>query len=389
MQKVVVKLIAGLMCAFLLCISASSAFAVEFFAEDELYLTESQDVDVYAAGGIVSIEEDIEGDLYTAGGLLTINGNIEQDLVAAGGQITINGDVGDDLRVGGGSVVLNGSVGDHVVATGGNLNVSTSSLIGGDLIIGNGYANILGTVNGDLKGGGGKIVIGGAIYGDVIVEAQDSITLTENAQINGNLIYKSLREAQLKEEQVAGFIEFNKRTIVEEEVGMEDQIESFFSRWHLFFQVFKYLALLVIAVVLVLIAPACLTSTTKTGLKKPWKSLGLGFVVLICSIAAMIVLSITVLGLPLAFILLGILIITLYVARVYAALLIGNLLIRPKKMTKLKLFGLIALGAFIISIISIVPFVGWLISFVIHMIAFGAFWMHKKELYDKVDMQKL
>lgn len=388
MQKAVTKLVAGLMCAFLLCISASSAFAVEFFAEEELYITQAQEADVYAAGWVLSVDEDIQGDLYGAGGLVTINGDIEEDLVIAGGHITINGDVNDDLRVAGSSVVINGSVGDHVVATGGHLNISGDSMIGGDLIIGSGYANILGTVNGDLKGGGGKIILGGTVYGDVILEAQESITLTEKARINGNLIYRSLREAELNEEQVAGFIEFNKRAAPEEKVEIGERIENFFSRWYLFFQAFKYLALLTIAFVLVLLAPACLTGTTKVALTKPWRSLGLGFIVLICSIAAIIILSITVLGLPLAFILLALLLITLYVARIYAALFIGNLLIKPKKMSKPKLFGLIALGAFILAVINIVPFIGWIVTFAINMIAFGAFWTYKKQLYDKVDMQK-
>lgn len=389
MKKALVKLAAVMMCTFLLCVSASPVFAVDFFADEELYLAEAQEDDVYAGGGIVSIEEDIDGDLYIAGGSLTINGNITGDLVIAGGQITINGDIEDDLRAAGGSIALNGNVGDDVIATSGQLNISTDTLIGGSLILGNGYANILGTVNEDIKGGGGKIVLGGTIYGDVMLEVQDSIVLTEGAAIEGNLIYTSLREAELNEEQVSGFIEFNKQLIPEEKVDIGEEIDNFFSRWHIFIQVLKYLSLLALALVLVLIAPAGLTGATKICIDKPWRSLGLGFVVLICSIAAMIVLSITVIGLPLAFILLALLMITLYVAKVYASLFIGNLLIKPKKMTKAKLFGLTALGAFILAIVDIVPFIGWLVSFVILMIAFGAFWTYKKHLYDKVEMQKL
>lgn len=389
MKKALVKLVTLMMCVSFAFIGASPVFAVDFFADEELYIADMLEDDVYAGGGLVSVEEDINGDLYIAGGSLTINGNITGDLVIAGGQVTINGDVSDDVRVAAGSIVLNGNVGDDLIATGGQLNIGAETLIGGTLILGNGYANIMGSVNEDIRGGGGKIVIGGTVYGDVTLEVQDTVVLTENANINGNLIYTSLREAELNDEQVAGFIEFNKQAITPaEEVDVKKQAEDFFSRWHIFIQAVKYLSLLALALVLVLLVPAGLTRVTKTCIDRPWKSLGIGFVVLICSIAAMIILSITVLGIPLALILLALLMITLYVAKVYASLFIGNLIIRPKKMTKPKLFGLIALGAFILTVIDIVPFIGWLVSFAILMIAFGAFWTYKKQIYDDTNMQK-
>lgn len=374
-------------CALFVIFTMPTTSAVVFLADDELSSTEALLDDAYAAGGLVTIDSDVEGDLFVAGGSLTVNGDINGDLVIAGGQITVNGNVTDDVRAGGGSIFINGNIGDDLITTGGQLNLSSESLVGGSLILGSGFANILGTVNEDIKGGGGKIVLGGTVYGDVEVEVQDTITLTENAKINGNLIYSGLRKAELNEDQVEGFIEYNE--LVVEDTDLGKNIENFFSKLHFFFKIFQYLSMLVLAFVLIMLAPAALIGTADVARAHPWRSLGLGFVISLCSIAAIIVLSITVLGLPLAGILLAIFIITMCLAKVYAGVFIGRLLLNPKNMTKSKLFGIVALGIFIIDVVSLVPFVGGLIALLTIILGFGALWTHKKALYDKLNLQKI
>ncbi|MFC1599474.1 hypothetical protein ACFL3T_00410 [Patescibacteria group bacterium] len=370
----------------LFVLTANVALAADFYGEEELYLKTVSEDDVYAGGGLVTVDETINGDLLIGGGSVTINANVNGDLFVVGGQITINGDVSDDVRAAGGTIILNGNVGDDVIATSGQLNISSNSLIGGSLIMGNGMANVLGSINEDIIGGGGKLILGGTVYRDVNVEIQDSITLTSDARINGNLIYSSLREAELTEDQVAGFIEYNK-TVVEDDYG--NQIENMFSRFHLVIQLLKYLSLLLIGFILVFLVPKSLLDASKVSKTHPWRSLGLGFVIAICSIAAMIVLAITIIGVPLAGILLGLFLISWYVAKVFAAMFVGYLLLKPKKNTKWTLFGMIALGGFILVIIGLVPIIGALLAFLITMLSFGSVWTYKKQLYDKEDLRKI
>ncbi|MBA4336995.1 hypothetical protein C0416_04470 [bacterium] len=374
-------------CALLVAFTIPTTSAVVFLAQDELSSTEAILDDAYVAGGMVTMESDIEGDLYVVGGSLMINGDISGDLVVVGGQITVNGNVGDDLRATGGSIFINGNVGDDLILPGGQINIASESLIGGSLILGSGFANVLGTINEDVLGGGGKIVIGGTVYGDVQVEVQDTITLTEKAKINGNLIYTGLRKADLKEDQVEGFIEYNE--LIVEDTNLGENIKGFFSKLHIIFQVFQYLSMLVLAFVIVMLAPATLIGTAEIAKSHPWKSLGLGLVIALCSIASVIVLSITIIGLPLAGMLLAVLCITMCLAKIYAGVFIGKMLINPKKITKAKLFGIAALGIFIIEIVGLVPFVGWIVAFLTVVIGFGALWTHKKDLYNKLNLQKI
>ncbi|MBN1494297.1 hypothetical protein JW911_01015 [Candidatus Peregrinibacteria bacterium] len=365
---------------------AHTTFAAEFLGGEELYVTEALADDAYLGGGLITVEKDVAGDLYIGGGSVTVNGNIEGDLVVGAGQIVVNGNVKDDLRAAGGSIFVNGSVGDDIIVTGGQLNLGAQSLVGGSLVLGTGYANILGTINEDIKGGGGKIVLGGTVYRDIMVEVGENISLTKDARINGNLVYTSLVEGKFDETQIGGYIEFNKQKPAED-VGT--QMENFFTRWHLFFELGHYAALMLIALVFILLVPAAFVSINKTLKAHFWKSLGLGFVISICSVAAAIIIAITVIGLPLAGILLGILLIMWCVAKVYTAAFIGSLLIKPKKTTKLKLFGITALGGFILLVVGLVPFIGWLLVKLVVMAAFGALVWYKKGLYDKLNMQKL
>jgi len=372
----------------LTCISIPTVLAAEFAANEEIYLSDIMLDDTYVAGGLVNISEDIAGDLVVAGGNITIDGNIEGDLLIGGGQVTINGNVDDDIRIAGGSLYVNGNVGDDLIATGGQLHVGKNSLIGGSLVLGTGYADILGTVNEDIIGGGGRIIIGGTVYRDINLQVHDILTLTKDAKVNGNLIYTSLREAEFEENQVAGYIEFNKQMPIDDS-NVGEQVETFFTRGHLIFTILGYLSILVIALIFVFLTPSLLIETTKISKAHPWRSLGIGLIVAICSFATTIILMITVVGFSLAMILITSLSIALYLSKLYAAMLIGNLLIHPKKMTRMKLFGIIALGGFVITVIGIVPYIGWIATLGAALISFGAMCTYEKVLYDKLELNKI
>ena len=147
--------------------------------------------------------------------------------------------------------------------------------------------------------------------------------------------------------------------------------------------------MLVITFILVMFIPAALMESSDIAKKHPWRSLGLGLVIALCGIASIVVLAVTLIGLALAGILLAIFLVTTYLAKIYAGVFIGRLLINPKKMTKGKLFGITALGIFIIKIVELVPLVGWLIAMLTVILGFGALWTHKKILYEKLNLQKL
>lgn len=179
------------------------AFLVPLFADASVVLRSGEKVsldneqvvsgDFYAAGGIVAVSGIVEGDLYTAGGSITINGDVQDDVVAVGGDVQLHGAVGDDVRVVGGEVVIAEAVAGDVVVVGGVLNLLSTAMIDGDVYVLAGDVKLSGDISGNVTGEVESLRINGVVDGNVDVTVR-SLTLGEKAYIGGNVSYRSQDE---------------------------------------------------------------------------------------------------------------------------------------------------------------------------------------------------
>jgi cytoskeletal protein CcmA (bactofilin family) len=113
-------------------------------------VSEATDDDVFATGGTISVDAPV-GSLVAAGGQITVNAPVKGDLIAAGGQVTINSDVGGKVVAAGGSVILNGKVGTNAVLAGGNVQLGPSSSVSRDAMVSGGSVTNAGKVTGKLS----------------------------------------------------------------------------------------------------------------------------------------------------------------------------------------------------------------------------------------------
>lgn len=120
------------------------------------------------------------------GGNLVLDEDFATDVVAAGGQVTVNGNVDGTLIVFGGNVVVAGNVSDSVKAFGGNV-------------------ELRGDVGGDLQAYGGSLFFDGVVAGDADLGAGD-IRMGPEAKITGDLVYDSPQQATDFQDAVAGSI---------------------------------------------------------------------------------------------------------------------------------------------------------------------------------------
>ena len=150
--------------------------ALAFFTFDQLYasnvkggsevvISEPVSGNLYAAGGKVYINAPINGDLICAGGEVKVTAPVAEDILLAGGEVEINSPVAGDLRLGGGKVRLQANVGGDLVITGGELYVGEGVLIGGDVFIAGGKVIFDGAAGGDIKIAGGEVVFNGKTAG--------------------------------------------------------------------------------------------------------------------------------------------------------------------------------------------------------------------------------
>jgi len=113
-------------------------------------ISEATDDDVFATGGTISVDAPV-GSLMVAGGQITVNAPVKGDIIAAGGQVTINSDVGGKVVAAGGSVILNGKVGTNAVLAGGDVQLGPTSSVVRDAMVSGGSVTNAGKVTGKLS----------------------------------------------------------------------------------------------------------------------------------------------------------------------------------------------------------------------------------------------
>ena len=312
----------------------------------------------YAAGQDIVIDGTVKGDLYCAGQTVRINGTVEGDVLCAAQTITMPGTVTQDVRVAGQFVTVSGSVGGTFTSFGQDVTLSKGATVGGDL---NGAAQafmIDGSVARDLAVGGDTVKIAGVINGSARI-ATDSLQLSSQPAIKGNLEYDGSNRQQFSDGSVGGDVKFNQAT-----TNNSDDTASVLLNLFLFIAA----AMMVTAIVVALAAPRYLERSF--GLVR--RKIGL---VILSGVAVnfglpifALLLMVTGVGLPLGLVL-------------FAALFVLNVLAFPFAAYYLSraLFGqvihnivlLIVAGAALLTIALAIPLLNILVYFGIITIGVG------------------
>jgi len=336
--------------ALLLFCIAAPAFAaksdhIQF--GDNVAINEPVEGDVIAAGGDVDVNSEVGGDVIVFGGNVTLAGSAKHDVYVAGGDITVGGDVGDDLRVAGGEV--------RIVKT---------ARIGGEVSVAGGDVTLAGDVKGNVDVVGGHLRIEGHVGGDVEATGGD-VSLGPDAHIDGQLRYSSRRAlAPGLDAQVAGGI-------------ARKPWKHDHWRWHHTSWVWTigcaFLALLLLA-----IAQSYAARVTDTIHDDAAQSLLIGLVALVVIPIVMVLLAITVIGIPAALLLLVVYLFLLMAGRLFAAIAIGDIVLQRMRQGALKegdrgprmLAAIIAVVA--IGVAAWIPIIGGLIGTVVTLLGLGA-----------------
>ncbi len=372
----------------------STASALILRAEDEVFLDEYVTEDVYVAGGVITVQQDVEGDLLIAGGEVTVNGIIGGDLVVFGGNVLVNEVVKDDLRVVAGAIALNSQVEGDLVVIGGSADLNQDSVVQGDVISISGKTNLFGTVNKSVKGILGRLVIGGTVNGDVNVRVTEALVLLNSGHVVGNVQYFAPEKIEDHGGTIDGEISFNEILSSAEQV--KEGIQGLFNRGYLLGKFWSYLSMMLIGLLLVGFFPNFLRRSADRMKNGFFKSLGVGFLVFVLGGVASLIAVFTVVGVQLAFIMMALLFVLGEIGRIAAGYWIGSLLIHDtlkKGDSKKKVFwvnfGVLALGVFILKVVSFIPVVGWIANFVMFVTGAGALVLVQRTTYRHLAKEKM
>ena len=358
MSKHILKgLIVSLLAILLMTFTAVPVLAFDARSGDIVTVASGEviDGDLYVAGGTIIIDGTINGDLIAAGGTITVNSTVNGNIMAAGGTVNINGEVTHAVRVIGGTLNISGTIGRDLLVAGGEFSMASTAEIGGDLLLGAGTARIDGLIKGDINSG------------------VDSLTIASTASIQGKLTYISENEANIQSgAQIRG-------TITHKLPNVKEWLAVSIGLWG---KVIGFLMTLVLGIIIVLLAPRRVKAVTESIRTRPWASLGWGAVILVVTPIAALIVCITIIGLPLGLIALALYTIAIYLTRLFVGLLIGQLIIGAFKgvETRAALVGALALGLAILSLLKLIPFVGFFFGLATILFGLGAILVSEMKL---------
>ncbi|MBU1027144.1 MAG: hypothetical protein KKA31_05375, partial [Candidatus Margulisbacteria bacterium] len=309
-------------------------------------------------------ETTINDNLFVAGESITVSGNITGNLIAFGEKIVINGTVGGAVIAGGSDVTITGQASDMMLAGG---NVIVNGIVKRDLLIGAGKANIgSGTrVGTDLFMGCGEANIAGKIYRNVKI-GSSSLVINENALIKGNLDYSAENTAISKQANIVGTVSAHDTP----EYGK--QANQFLAGFMNFNRIVSLLAILLLAILTIIFFPNQVKLVSSKMTAECWKSFGWGILALIATPFLVILLCVTLIGIPLGLLLLVAYIFGVYITIIFVSVVIGQWILEKFKKPGLSPIWAFLIGFVILKIVALIPIIGWIAGFILFLWGFGA-----------------
>lgn len=250
-------------------------FALKTFSGDNIVIDSPVEDDVFVTGGRVEINEPVSG-IIAAGGTVSVNAPVSGDVLAAGGKISINAPVGGKVIALGGDISLKESVGTNLLAAGGNVEVAPGAVIGKDAMI-----------------SAGRVVNEGEIKGILTVVGGD-----------------------LKNKGLAGTVRLEHPNLAKQ-LELLSQVINFLLIMSFFFS----------GIVLMMIFPELFKSTEEVIRKSPIKSVFTGLILAVASPFIIILFLLSIIGIPVAFIIAMGFVLSLMVSVLAVSFLIGRIIL--------------------------------------------------------------
>jgi hypothetical protein len=314
------KAILVLMTLVLLC---SPGQALQVFSGETISIDTPVADDIIASGSMVRINAPVDSAIV-AGGTVNINAPVKGDVIAAGGQVYVNSDVGGKVVAAGGNINLGGNIGTNLVAAGGTVNILPGKTIERDALI-----------------AGGQVVNAGRVNGTITVSAN-----------------------QFNNTGSANAVNFHK---------VEDQSEKR-GDYETGFNIFSLLAMLgyfILGLLLVKYLPGIFLIVDGEVRSSTLLKTLLGFVMIIASFIAVLLVAATVVGLPIALISTLLLLATLMLSGTFVSFSLGKWI---GERTKKKQSDLVCfmIGFAILNVAFLLPLVGGLASLISTSLGFAA-----------------
>ena len=322
------------------------------------------------AGDDVQIDEPVKGSAFAAGGRVGVTARVERSAWLSGGDVTVSAPIGRDLYMAGGDLRLESVVYGRLRAAGGHVRIAREALVDGDASLAGASIEVDGGIGGRLRAYGESIVINGAIGGDAELTGE-RIRIGPDARIAGSLYYRSGRP-----------IVIDSQAVVSGEVAERQKDRRWLrriGRGETFVGSSFSFGLVLIGALMILALPRFTREAGANLRERPAVAGGVGIAMVLGVPLMLLLLVLTVIGIPLAILFAFGYAALLLFGYLVAAIFVGDSVLWRVQAEKLQsawwriLFMLLALVA--IAVIKLVPFVGSLVVVLLFIGGIGAFTM--------------
>ena len=311
--------------------------------------------DLFMAGQTVRSNRDITGSAHLAGRKVISTGAIGGDAYVSGMEVSIDGKVSGDVTVGGYTLQI-GEVEGDLRATGTKLTLSSPI---------SGYALVYGD----------EVIFESVVKGDVNLRAETAV-FADTASIEGKLIVyeKNAGEIQVPARVISEDRIERRDTSEWSEADKEDEAEGWFSKLLGFFK--SVLFITVLAALIAAVRPKKLTDLRQHILTHPLQSLLFGFLAISVGLGATLLLMVSGLGFRLALVSLLMTALGAFFGYAIGAYAVGVKALQMANRPAPNSLGpktiAAGVGAFVISLIALIPYLGWIVILAVTLIGAGS-----------------
>lgn len=330
---------------------------------------EAERANVYMAGADVKIDTPVEGDLFAAAGRVSVEQPVSGDVVLAAGSIELTSRIGDDLRAAGGVVTVSGRIAGEALIAGASIAFGRDTEAFGRVWLAGGDIAVAGRLHGGLRSYGKNIVVLGEIHGPVQLSGEQ-IEILGSARIRGDVSYSSRKEIRIDPQaQITGSV--TRTPGVFEFPRPKLHIPGLPALRPLLL-----LGLLAAGALLLALFPRFTTNALRTLGASPLKSVGLGTAIFFSLPPVILLLAITIIGIPIALALAAFYAVALLAGYLVTAFFIGDRLVHAARPQVEPTFGLriasLAAALLLLWLAYTVPYAGGLVVLITLFAGLGA-----------------
>lgn len=346
------------------------------FADHQFSVKENEVVnsDLFKAGERVENKGVVNGDIFVCGNRFENLGHVLGDIIFITRSSIIEGRVDGDVRAATRKLTLSGEISKNVTVFCEEFLLEREGVVDGSIHVFAEDVVINSMVGGDVRCKSDRIKIDGIVKGDVFIEG-NKIEFGPSAKIDGNLIYIADEKMDISKEVVTGRIEYKES----EDTYKKEKVGKWLKTGTILSKSMELIGYSIIGLFINFLFTNFVDQTVVTMNEKPWYSLGIGVIGLFFIPIVVVLMMITVVGIPLGLISLFLYIGLIYLAGLPAALWIGKKILKDEK----RIWVTMLLGIVILFIGKCMPFIGPIISFVTIVFGMGSYLVNTKEMIQR------